>query len=412
MNTSCWLLMPHQYASRKRRSFNLLQIHPCIFGIDSSRIRYIYIYIERERGYRGVATLSRPFYQASPEPEGSQHLDFHSPKGFAKDDIIVHLHIQKAGGSYFGRLLLDVHYPNASCVSRKGKLPLEEFISLGNRVGPKSFTCPRNNTSDPSYYQPLFSRFSAGWPCGVHPSYARMLPCVLRETNASLENLKFVTTIRNPVDRFISEYFHGYDGWSRTDGYSERNAIPGDYYCNGTLRRQENAPCSRGKSTYADGSYRWDIIRSHYRANDWHIPDPWGREPSLWDYLACPSSYHHNRQTRMLATDLPCISTEREWFNPAYQKRVLDSAKENLLNMAFFGIEERLYETMKLFEWTFGLSGAHVAPKSTRGSSVSSQLHFKSVELIQRHENLDMALYNYAVKVFEDKLLSCGALCH
>lgn len=354
----------------------------------------------------------RSFHQTSPKLEGLQRLYFQSPKGFGKDDIIVHLHIQKAGGSYFGQLLLDVHYPNASCVSRSGKLPLREFISLGKKVGPKSFTCPRNNTSDLTYYQPLFSRFSAGWPCGVHPSYARMLPCVLRETNASLENLKFVTTIRNPVDRFISEYFQGYDGWSRwNDGYSKRNAISGDYYCNGTLR-QEDAPCSRGISTYADGSFRWDLIRSHFLANHSHIPDPSRREPSLWDYLACPSSYHHNRQTRMLATDLPCVSTEREWFNPAYQNRLLQSAKENLFNMAFFGIEERLYETMKLFEWTFGLSGTHVSPKITRGSSVSSLLHFKSVELIQTHESLDMALYNYAVKVFEDRLLSCGALCH
>ena len=114
----------------------------------------------------------------------------------------------------------------------------------------------------------------------------------------------------------------------------------------------------------------------------------------------------------MLATDLPCVSTEREWFYPSYQSKILDSAKENLRNMAFFGIEGRLYETMKLFEWTFGLSGAHVSPQITRGSSVSSQLHFKSLELIQRHESLDMALYNYAVKLFEDRLLLCGALCH
>lgn len=356
----------------------------------------INIFTERER----ESFKLRGVQHTAPE------LKCHS-LGFGENDIIVHLHIQKAGGSYFGALLLDVQYPDAHCLSRKGNLSLQQFQLTGQRLGPKSFICSRGNRKQNAYFQPLFSRFSAGWPCGVHPSYARMIPCALRETNATLQQLKFVTTIRHPVQRFVSEYFQSFNGWSRNDGYSVRNAIQSDFFCNGTLRPPET-PCSHGSNPSSDWASTWGILRSVWNRNSSEIST---REPSLWDYLACPSTYHHNRQTRMLATEIPSMNSPRDYYNPTFQRLMLDSAKLNLANLAFFGIQERLFESMRLFEWTFGLSYGTIAQNAPKANLATSNFHHKSLELIETHENLDTELYKYGLQVFEQRLAMCGSFC-
>lgn len=75
-------------------------------------------------------------------------------------DVLVFLHIQKTGGSTFGQHLVD-------------NLDFREECSCPAKVKVNSCKC----LSQRGYIW-LFSRFSTGWPCGVHPGWTQLKHCV------------------------------------------------------------------------------------------------------------------------------------------------------------------------------------------------------------------------------------------
>lgn len=82
-------------------------------------------------------------------------VDFHI-KG---DDVIVFLHIQKTGGTTFGRHLVR-------------NIQLERPCEC--HAGQKKCTCYRPGKRDTW----LFSRFSTGWSCGLHADWTELTNCV------------------------------------------------------------------------------------------------------------------------------------------------------------------------------------------------------------------------------------------
>ncbi|NWT39561.1 H6ST2 sulfotransferase, partial [Chroicocephalus maculipennis] len=75
------------------------------------------------------------------------------------DDLIVFLHIQKTGGTTFGRHLVR-------------NIQLEQPCEC--RAGQKKCTCYRPNRRETW----LFSRFSTGWSCGLHADWTELTNCV------------------------------------------------------------------------------------------------------------------------------------------------------------------------------------------------------------------------------------------
>eukprot|EP00074_Homo_sapiens_P073737 XP_011529710.1 heparan-sulfate 6-O-sulfotransferase 2 isoform X5 [Homo sapiens] len=75
------------------------------------------------------------------------------------DDLIVFLHIQKTGGTTFGRHLVR-------------NIQLEQPCEC--RVGQKKCTCHRPGKRETW----LFSRFSTGWSCGLHADWTELTSCV------------------------------------------------------------------------------------------------------------------------------------------------------------------------------------------------------------------------------------------
>lgn len=75
------------------------------------------------------------------------------------DDLIVFLHIQKTGGTTFGRHLVR-------------NIQLEQPCEC--RVGQKKCTCHRPGKRETW----LFSRFSTGWSCGLHADWTELTNCV------------------------------------------------------------------------------------------------------------------------------------------------------------------------------------------------------------------------------------------
>ncbi|KYO39449.1 hypothetical protein Y1Q_0021098 [Alligator mississippiensis] len=75
-------------------------------------------------------------------------------------DVLVFLHIQKTGGTTFGRHLVR-------------NMRLEQPCSC--RAGQKKCSCPRPGADKDTW---LFSRFSTGWTCGLHADWTELTSCV------------------------------------------------------------------------------------------------------------------------------------------------------------------------------------------------------------------------------------------
>ncbi|KIH62047.1 hypothetical protein ANCDUO_07671 [Ancylostoma duodenale] len=133
----------------------------------------------------------------------------------------------------------------------------------------------------------------------------------------------YTTFLREPIARFISEYRHVNRGatW-----------IASRHICNG------RAPTSDELPLCFDPHLGWDDV-------------------SLDEFLHCPFNLAFNRQTRMLA-DLTLVNCyARNGTDPRTRDRILlESAKRNLRNMAFFGIKERMDDSQMMFERLFNLS--------------------------------------------------------
>ena len=58
----------------------------------------------------------------------------------------------------------------------------------------------------------IFSRYSTGWLCGLHADWTELKDCVADKMNEVYgdrkRNLIYITNLRQPVQRFLSEWKH------------------------------------------------------------------------------------------------------------------------------------------------------------------------------------------------------------
>ncbi|XP_049622622.1 heparan-sulfate 6-O-sulfotransferase 2 isoform X2 [Suncus etruscus] len=270
------------------------------------------------------------------------------------DDLIVFLHIQKTGGTTFGRHLVR-------------NIQLEQPCEC--RVGQKKCTCHRPGKRETW----LFSRFSTGWSCGLHADWTELTSCVPSVVDGKRDarlrpsrNFHYITILRDPVSRYLSEWRHVQRGatWKASL-----------HVCDGRPPTSEELP-------------------SCYTGDDWSgCP--------LKEFMDCPYNLANNRQVRMLS-DLTLVGCYNLSVMPEKQRNkvLLESAKSNLKHMAFFGLTEFQRKTQYLFEKTFNMN--FISPftqyNTTRASSVEI-----SEEIQKRIEGLnflDMELYSYAKDLF------------
>lgn len=209
-------------------------------------------------------------------------------------DLLVLLHIQKTGGTTFERHLVhDLEIQNAcSCSSDR-----------------KRCLCRKPNQkkdANPNIYETwLISRFSTGWACGLHADWTQLTECL-----RGLQRLFFMTFLRHPLYRFISEYRH---------------------VKRGATWKSSKSHC-RGYNTQLCYSDR----------PNWH-------NVTLNEFLSCPYNMAINRQTRMLANHQSLACSNSYDTN----RQMLLNAKSNLDDIAFFGICEHQRASQILFEKTF-----------------------------------------------------------
>lgn len=214
-------------------------------------------------------------------------------------DVMVFLHIQKTGGTSFGKHLvqdLDLKRP-CECQRKR-----------------KRCYCFRTHRNE----NWLFSRYSTGWKCGLHADWTELTSCVDRELNKNEGEIAkrryfYITILREPVVRYLSEFRHVQRGatWKTAR-----------HWC---LGRQASAselpPCFNGET--------WVGV-------------------NLEEFMDCDSNLATNRQTRMLS-DLALIGCYNKSSMPAHDRDriMLASAKRNLAAMSYFGLTEYQKVTKK-----------------------------------------------------------------
>ncbi|XP_074103957.1 heparan sulfate 6-O-sulfotransferase [Cotesia typhae] len=261
-------------------------------------------------------------------------------------DVIVFLHIQKTGGTLFGKHLvrdLDLQRP-CSCQRRK-----------------KRCFCFRPN-HDENW---LFSRYSTGWKCGLHADWTELTNCVDYELNKiEGEGIKrryfYITIIRDPVARYLSEFRHV------QRGATWRGAR---HWCGGNVA---NIPqCYSGPT--------WQGV-------------------TLEQFMNCSTNLGNNRQTRMLA-DLSLVGCYNSSLSNAEKDNLmLESAKRNLHFMPFFMLTEFQKVGQYSFEETFGMrfAVAFEQHNATLSAATMATLTPKQKKKIRKLNNLDIQLYEYA----------------
>ena len=161
-----------------------------------------------------------------------------------------------------------------------------------------------------------------------------------------------------------------------------------NYLCNLCVRISANVPSCCVPEILAE------LFQSNFTGNDWS-------GVTLDEFTTCPHNLANNRQTRMLANlslsgcygSSPLTRTERDCI-------MLNSAKDNLAKMAFFGLTEYQVETQYLFEKTFGLkfyeNFFQYSHTNAKNVVVSTAQKNRILEL----NSLDIQLYDFAKKLF------------
>ncbi|KAE8299279.1 Heparan-sulfate 6-O-sulfotransferase 3-B [Larimichthys crocea] len=205
---------------------------------------------------RGVSLLSTP-YQDSDDFYRDQDLEDDSPAkvpskfnfterdldrhvefNIKGDDVIVFLHIQKTGGTTFGRHLVR-------------NIRLEQPCDC--KPGQKKCTCHRPGKEE-SW---LFSRFSTGWSCGLHADWTELTNCVpvIMDKKEAQRNKRWhtlVSWLRASLIEWLSQHCLGHSPLKM-----EGPEVGGDGTClhgivwpfqAGRARYVVSQPCGPGKA--------------------------------------------------------------------------------------------------------------------------------------------------------------------
>ncbi|KAJ8255624.1 hypothetical protein COCON_G00194880 [Conger conger] len=179
-------------------------------------------------------------------------------------------------------------------------------------------------------------------------------------------NFYYITMLRDPVSRYLSEWKHV------QRGATWKTAL---HMCDGRAPTQDELPAC-------------------YHGDDW-------AGVTLLEFMDCPSNLANNRQARMLA-DLSLVGCYNlSSMNESERARILlSSARANLRNMAFYGLTEFQRKTQYLFERTFNLRfiSAFTQINSTRAASVGIGEGVR--QRIRQLNGLDEQLYQYAKDLF------------
>lgn len=194
-----------------------------------------------------------------------------------------------------------------------------------------------------------------------------MIICLINQSNIVISSrYHYVSILRDPVSRYLSEWKHVRRGatWKTAR-----------LYCNGRQATLREVP-------FCYDSETWQGVR-------------------LDEFLKCPFNLANNRQTRMLAnlSKVNCYNSTG-MSEEERNAMMLESAKENLRNLSFFGLTEYQVETQKLFEHVFHIQFIKDFSQLNETHSMKTKPSSEQWKKIIELNTLDIALYQYAKDLF------------
>jgi len=362
----------------------------------------------------------------SPPPASKpfSHISFDQ-----KRDAIVFLHIPKAGGTTFNQRLTTLETDPPCVALQTGHGP--GWHNGHANVEVDSCACgrwslPGDARPAPVPAQWLISPVTTGWLNGVHTPLRFLEAGVAQhDPQRAPPNVHFVTMLREPLARTISEFYETYDGWEHVFHTPYRPArAPGTAPSIKPLTRcSESLPA--GSVTNIDGTSK--------AVYDAYFPR----------WLRCQANMAVGRQTRVLGLPLNADSPQveaicggAEAVSQAIGSEPFGSsgvsggeAAEGECayrlaawtlehSVSFFGLSEERCLSERLFTAMFGLRftdhlGLGAAPTQGKGAHRVEKLRFVQLnstdQLLLRERNRhDLRLYSLARNIFEARLKAFG----
>ena len=309
-----------------------------------------------------LAILCIMRYTQSDTSKRSRDLLPHAPPAFNithPSHVIVFLHIQKTGGSFFEDSLVN-NIMNYSC-------PGEKILSRKN-IWRNHHRCFKPD-SEQNW---IFTRRTVGWPCGVHVDYTTLGPCARNALGLGDWDIFFITLLRNPVDRFYSEFLH--------------------------VKRGANWPVYEIDCTHGTDFPRKKVTpKCKFFGQD-------RTQLTIEEFISCEDNHAINRMTHMLSG----YGTIQCKYNTQMNRMgkdtvILETAKKHFREFEYFGILELLLESAKLFEDTFSVKFVeYPIQKETKGEKM--ELTDEQQSRIESLNNLDVKLYNWALELFKERI--------
>lgn len=201
----------------------------------------------------------------------------------------------------------------------------------------------------------------------------------------SLDRFHFITMLRDPVKRFISEYFHV--------------KLTGTMWIREEPPRSPDQFCLRGL-----------IAKCSLKNKHW-------RDVTLEEFLTCPWNQAFNRETRMLAvydskfTMCDYVKQSAIENNPnmtELNEELLRRAILGLHSLKWFGLAEYQRESRRLLERMFDDRFKFKNEVNQKPTSVANDaqnvLSQSDMKRIKQLVHLDIRLYSYARDLFMRRL--------
>jgi hypothetical protein len=298
-------------------------------------------------------------------------------------DLLVYIQIQKTGTTEFTKQVSELFLYRDSYDNNEWHPACDQNIKhIQGEIETKSvdlsFNCQRPyeqyDKYDPWFYT---YRNTHKHECGLHPDYTSLIHCLHNENifpNFNNKKFYYFTKLRDPINRYISEWQNLRRGglWN-IKSYKLFCQIRRDL-CFDTKKKAQNL--------------------------------------SLESFISCANNPANNRQTKMLA--LYNFKNNECFGEGVSDNDLLQRAKLTIDNLYYFGLNEYQKESAELLIKVMSCSwdedkliykfNEGIYQKKTISESKLRYIEPAIIEKIKKNNQLDIQLYNYAKKIFFQKL--------